>query len=67
MTAPDLVPKAQKGRRFTILFDYETKPKTKQQLFQATHRTASTISFVNIRDFLKNGSNLGYLLKKQIF
>jgi hypothetical protein len=40
---PDLVPMAQKGRKFTILFDYETKPKTKQQIFQATRRTASVI------------------------
>jgi Domain of unknown function (DUF3854) len=40
---PDLVPMAQKGRKFTILFDYETKPKTKQQIFQATRRTAATI------------------------
>ncbi|QFS51878.1 plasmid replication protein, CyRepA1 family [Nostoc sphaeroides] len=40
---PDLVPIAQKGRKFTILFDYETKPKTKHQIFQATRRTAATI------------------------
>ncbi|QFS52282.1 plasmid replication protein, CyRepA1 family [Nostoc sphaeroides] len=40
---PDLVPIAQKGRKFTILFDYETKPKTKHQIFQATRRTASVI------------------------
>ncbi|MCC5633328.1 DUF3854 domain-containing protein [Nostoc sphaeroides CHAB 2801] len=40
---PDLVPMAQNGRKFTILFDYETKPKTKQQIFQATRRTASVI------------------------
>jgi Domain of unknown function (DUF3854) len=40
---PDLVPMAQKGRKFVILFDYETKPKTKHQIFQATRRTAATI------------------------
>ena len=40
---PDLVPMADKGRKFVILFDYETKPKTKQQIFQATRRTASVI------------------------
>jgi hypothetical protein len=40
---PDLVPMAQKGRKFVILFDYETKPKTKQQVFSATRRTASVI------------------------
>lgn len=40
---PDLVPMAQKGRKFVVLFDYESKPKTKQQIFQATRRTASVI------------------------
>ncbi|MBW4428803.1 MAG: DUF3854 domain-containing protein [Nostoc desertorum CM1-VF14] len=40
---PDLVPIAQKGRKFVVLFDYESKPKTKQQIFQATRRTASAI------------------------
>ncbi|MCC5619633.1 DUF3854 domain-containing protein, partial [Nostoc sp. CHAB 5836] len=40
---PDLVPIAQKSRKFVILFDYETKPKTKHQIFQATRRTAATI------------------------
>ena len=48
---PDLVPMvtersrsmAQKGRKFVILFDYETKPKTKQQIFQATRRTCQAI------------------------
>ncbi|MBH8566807.1 DUF3854 domain-containing protein [Nostoc sp. CENA67] len=40
---PDLIPLAQKGRKFVILFDYETKSKTKQQIFQATHRTCKTI------------------------
>ena len=40
---PDLVPMTQKGRKFVVLFDYESKPKTKQQIFQATRRTASAI------------------------
>ncbi|QFS50775.1 hypothetical protein GXM_08269 [Nostoc sphaeroides CCNUC1] len=40
---PDLVPMAQKGRKFVILFDYETKPKTKQQVFSATRRTCQVI------------------------
>ncbi|WP_431356849.1 plasmid replication protein, CyRepA1 family [Komarekiella delphini-convector] len=40
---PDLVPMAQKGRKFIILFDYETKPKTKLHVFQATRRTAAAI------------------------
>ncbi|WP_237088430.1 plasmid replication protein, CyRepA1 family [Nostoc sp. PCC 7120 = FACHB-418] len=40
---PDLVPMAQPGRRFIILFDYETKPKTQLQVFQATRRTAHVI------------------------
>ncbi|MCC5633773.1 DUF3854 domain-containing protein [Nostoc sphaeroides CHAB 2801] len=48
---PDLVPMvtersrsmAQHKRKFVILFDYESKPKTKQQIFQATRRTAATI------------------------
>ncbi|MCC5633190.1 DUF3854 domain-containing protein [Nostoc sphaeroides CHAB 2801] len=40
---PDLVPMAQKGRKFVILFDYETKPKTKQQIFAATRRTCQVI------------------------
>ena len=40
---PDLVPIAQKGRKFVILFDYESKPKTKQQIFQATRRTCQAI------------------------
>ncbi|OYE02428.1 bifunctional DNA primase/helicase [Nostoc sp. 'Peltigera membranacea cyanobiont' 232] len=34
---------SQKGRKFVVLFDYESKPKTKQQIFQATRRTASAI------------------------
>ena len=40
---PDLVPMAQKERKFVVLFDYESKPYTKQQIFQATRRTASAI------------------------
>jgi hypothetical protein len=40
---PDLVPLAQKGRKYIVLFDYETKPKTKQQVFQATRRTCQAI------------------------
>lgn len=40
---PDLVPIAQPGRKFIILFDYETKLKTKRHVFQATRRTAWAI------------------------
>ncbi|MBE9052862.1 DUF3854 domain-containing protein [Nostocales cyanobacterium LEGE 11386] len=40
---PDLLPMAQLGRKFTILFDYETKPKTKHHVFQATRRTCQVI------------------------
>ncbi|KAB8318239.1 DUF3854 domain-containing protein [Tolypothrix campylonemoides VB511288] len=40
---PDLVPVAQKGRKFIILFDFETKPKTKQDIYQATCRTGWAI------------------------
>ncbi|WP_226889490.1 DUF3854 domain-containing protein [Nostoc sp. MG11] len=40
---PDLVPMAQPGRKYIVLFDYETKPKTKWQVFQATHRTCQAI------------------------
>ncbi|NDJ25570.1 DUF3854 domain-containing protein [Nostoc sp. B(2019)] len=40
---PDLMPMAQSGRKFIILFDYETKPKTKLHVFQATRRTANVI------------------------
>ena len=40
---PDLVPMAQKGRKFTILFDYETKPKTRYAVYQATRRTGQAI------------------------
>ncbi|MCG6134711.1 MAG: DUF3854 domain-containing protein [Nostoc sp. LLA-1] len=40
---PDLVAMAQSERKFIILFDYETKPKTKHHVFQATRRTANVI------------------------
>ena len=40
---PDLLPLAQKGRKFIILFDYETKPKTKYNIYQAILRTGEAI------------------------
>ncbi len=40
---PDIVPLAQKGRKFIILFDYETKPSTRWSIFQAIVRTGKTI------------------------
>ncbi len=40
---PDLLPMAQAGRKFTILFDYETKPKTRYAVYQATIRTGQAI------------------------
>ncbi|MFN6568189.1 plasmid replication protein, CyRepA1 family [Dendronalium sp. ChiSLP03b] len=40
---PDLMPLAQPGRKFIILFDYETKPKTRWSVFQATVRTGKAI------------------------
>ncbi|NJK58651.1 MAG: DUF3854 domain-containing protein [Pleurocapsa sp. SU_5_0] len=40
---PDLLPMAQKGRKFTILFDYETKPKTRYAIYQAILRTGQAI------------------------
>ncbi|WP_230967102.1 plasmid replication protein, CyRepA1 family [Nostoc commune] len=40
---PDLVPMAQPGRKFIILFDYETKANTRWSVFQATVRTIRTI------------------------
>ncbi|WP_347242506.1 plasmid replication protein, CyRepA1 family [Nostoc sp. FACHB-888] len=43
---PDLVPMAQAGRKFIILFDYETKAKTRWSVFQATVRTAKAIEAV---------------------
>ena len=44
---PDLLPMAQKGRKFTILFDYETKPKTRYAVYQATLRTGQAIEAEN--------------------
>jgi hypothetical protein len=40
---PDLMPIAQKGRKFVILFDYEIKTKTKLNIFNATRRTGQCI------------------------
>ncbi|BAZ03289.1 hypothetical protein NIES37_73020 (plasmid) [Tolypothrix tenuis PCC 7101] len=40
---PDLLPMAQPGRKFIILFDYEAKPKTRWSVFQATIRTGKAI------------------------
>lgn len=40
---PDLVPLAQPGRKFIILFDYETKAKTRWSVYQATVRTGKAI------------------------
>jgi predicted nucleic acid-binding protein len=40
---PDLMPVAQKGRKFVILFDHETRPKTKKDIFNATRRTGQCI------------------------
>ncbi|KST68087.1 plasmid replication protein, CyRepA1 family [Mastigocoleus testarum] len=40
---PDLIPLAQKKRVFIILFDYETKLKTKRSIFQATRRTGQRL------------------------
>ncbi len=43
---PDLLPLAQKGRKFIILFDYETKLKTRWSVYQATVRTGIAIEAV---------------------
>ncbi|WP_238360556.1 plasmid replication protein, CyRepA1 family [Iningainema tapete] len=43
---PDLLPLARHGRKFIILFDYETKLKTRWSVFQATVRTGKTIEAV---------------------
>ncbi|KOP26532.1 hypothetical protein AMR41_09950, partial [Hapalosiphon sp. MRB220] len=43
---PDLMPLAQPGRKFIILFDYETKPKTRWSVYQATIRTGKAIEAV---------------------
>ena len=40
---PDLLPMAQAGRKFIILFDYEEKPKTRYHVYQATLRTGQAI------------------------
>jgi len=40
---PDLIPMAQPGREFIILFDYETKKNTRWSVYQATVRTAKVI------------------------
>ncbi|BAY42057.1 hypothetical protein NIES2111_64530 (plasmid) [Nostoc sp. NIES-2111] len=40
---PDLLPLAQPGRKFQILFDYETKAKTRWSVYQATVRTGKAI------------------------
>ncbi|RCJ18624.1 hypothetical protein A6770_32765 [Nostoc minutum NIES-26] len=40
---PDLVPLAQKGRKFIILFDYEIKLKTRWSVYSATVRTGKAI------------------------
>ncbi|MBD2342015.1 DUF3854 domain-containing protein [Calothrix sp. FACHB-156] len=40
---PDLVPLAQKGRKYIILFDYETKLRTRWSVYQATVRTGQAI------------------------
>jgi hypothetical protein len=43
---PDLMPLAQQGRKFIILFDYETSSKTRWSVYQATVRTAKAIEAV---------------------
>lgn len=43
---PDLMPVAKPGRKFIVLFDYETKPKTRWSVFQATIRTGQAIEAV---------------------
>ncbi|MBD2303491.1 DUF3854 domain-containing protein [Nostoc sp. FACHB-87] len=43
---PDLLPLAQPGRKFQILFDYETKLKTRWSVYQATVRTGKAIEAV---------------------
>ncbi|MEA5527904.1 DUF3854 domain-containing protein, partial [Nodularia spumigena] len=40
---PDLVPLAQAGRKFIILFDHETSDKTRWSVYQATIRTGKVI------------------------
>ncbi|NJL79593.1 MAG: DUF3854 domain-containing protein, partial [Richelia sp. SM2_1_7] len=43
---PDLMPLAQPGRKFQILFDHETKFKTRWAVFQATIRTGKAVEAV---------------------
>ena len=43
---PDLMPLAQPERKFQILFDHETKPKTRWAVFQATIRTCQALEAV---------------------
>ena len=43
---PDLMPLAQTGRKFQILFDHETKRKTRWAVFQATIRTGKVLEAV---------------------
>ncbi|WP_339460992.1 plasmid replication protein, CyRepA1 family, partial [Nodularia spumigena] len=43
---PDLVPLAQAGRKFIILFDHETSEKTRWSVYQATVRTGKAIEAV---------------------
>lgn len=43
---PDLMLLAQPGRKFQILFDYETKAKTRWAVFQATIRTGKAVEAV---------------------
>lgn len=40
---PDLMAMAQPGRTYIIVFDYETKPQTKENICQAIRRTGYTI------------------------
>ena len=43
---PDLMPLAQPGRKIQILFDHETKRKTRWAVFQATIRTGKALEAV---------------------
>ena len=43
---PDLMPLAQPGRKFQILFDHETKTKTRWAVFQATIRTGKAVEAI---------------------
>ena len=46
---PDLVPLAQKGRKFIILFDYETKPKTQKNIRSAIGRLGKALEEQNCK------------------